>query len=74
MLLTLGSPAIQLQLVGNTSNYISQPFIIGAGGSLAFGVPANMDPWWQSLSGDPLQLLQNGTTTIKYDIWYLQRS
>lgn len=72
MIVTIGSPAITITVQDTASNAISQPFQLVANGALVLDIPVNMEPWWQTSIGLGLQLVQSGTTTVGYDIWYLQ--
>lgn len=72
MILTIGTPGVTLTLEDSNDNDLSQNFQLAANGSVVLDTPINGDPWWSTATGAGLVLEQSGSTTISYDIWYLQ--
>lgn len=72
MILTTGTPAVTLTFEDTGDNDISQNFQLAANGSIVLDTPINGDPWWATGTGLGLDLEQSGTSTVSYDIWYLQ--
>ena len=72
MIITIGSPAVTVQLTDFPAGPLSQPFNLGANGAITLDTPINFDPWYATVPGSGVGLVQSGTTPIAWDIWYLQ--
>jgi hypothetical protein len=72
MLLTIGSPAVTVQLKDTAGGVLSQPFQLSANGTIAVDTQENLDPWWITGSGLGVVVTQTGTTPIGLDLYYLQ--
>jgi hypothetical protein len=76
LILTIGTPGVTVTIQDTASSAaLSQPFQLAANGAVTLDTPINGDPWWSNTvtaAGNGIQLTQSGTTTIAYDLWYLQ--
>jgi hypothetical protein len=75
LILTIGTPAVTVTLQDTAGTALSQPFQLAANGAVTLDIPINGDPWWTNTAtaaGLGIQLSQSGTTTIGYDIYYMQ--
>jgi hypothetical protein len=72
IVITIGTPAVQVTIDGTVSGDLSQDFNLGVNGSIVLDTPINGDPWWQGAVGEGIQLTQTGTTPIGVDLYFLQ--
>jgi|SRR5579871_955465 len=74
MILTIGTPAINITIQDTAGAALSQAFQLAVNGAIVVDVPNNDEPWWNSGTGLGIQLVQSssGTTPIGLDLWYIQ--
>ena len=72
-IITIASPAVTLQFQDTTGAALSQTFQLAANPAIVLDVADNMDPWFYTVAGVGLQLVQSGTSNVGYDIYYLQQ-
>jgi hypothetical protein len=75
MIVTVSAAGL-LTLQDTTGAALSQPFNLGANGTITLDVPTTFDPWFTTKdsnnAGAGLQFAQGtGANTVSWDIWYL---
>ena len=71
LIVTIGAPAVTVQIQDLASTAISQQFQLSANGSIVLDTQSNGDPWYFCSAGQGLQFIQSGTTPLSFDVWYL---
>jgi len=72
-IITIASPAVTLQFQDTAGTALSQVLQLAANPAIVLDFADNMDPWFFTIAGVGLQLVQGGTSNVGYDIYYLQQ-